>query len=110
MMYLLPTKSSIRYAGKRPNAIRHFSGQGTDMDGAKCVHIETNAGERYTISYDRLEPLLSYQGLLGKPFMDIVQNGTVITTMTQPMYDEWRDKLVKARAMAKMMREGARHG
>lgn len=91
MLYLLPTRSPRRYTGKRPNAIHSFSG-GTlsrDKDGNRCVHFETNAGERYTCTHDRLEELKSYQGYVGKLFTDLLKNGTVVNIMTQAEYDEW---------------------
>lgn len=103
MLYLLPTRGATRYRGKRPNAVRYFSGgpSSHDKDGNPCVHFETMCGERYTCTLDRLEELKSYQGLVGKVFTDLVKNGTVITPMTKAEYDAWLAAIRKAREEAR---------
>lgn len=103
MLYLLPTRGKAGYRGKRPNAIRSFSGgtKSLDRDGNRCVHWETNSGERYTCTLDRLEDLQSYNGYMGKVFTDLVKSGTPIVTMTQEEYDAWLAAVRAERLAAK---------
>lgn len=101
MLYLLPTKGARRYTGKHPNRIRSISlgGTQTDRDGNRCASWETNAGERYTCSFDRLEMgrINSTRSFVGTSFTEFVKNGTPVTTMTQAQYDVWLARVLAAR-------------
>lgn len=98
MLYLLPTRGSTPYRGKRPNGIRSMSTspKSFDKDGRRCMHFETNCGERYTATFDRLE-LENYAVVVGKQFHDILKNGTVVNTMSQTEYDNWLVEVRRAR-------------
>ncbi len=100
MLYILPTRAARKYRGKHPNRIHSISLSGTDRDGAKAAHFETNSGERFTCSYDRLDMprINSTRTLVGTCFTEFVRNGTVISTMTQAQYDAWLADIRKARA------------
>ncbi len=91
MLYLLPTRADRRYTGKHPNRIHSISMSGTDADGNRAAHWETNAGERYTCSYDRLEMerMNRTRTFVGTAFTEFVRNGTVVTPMSQDTYDHW---------------------
>lgn len=89
MLYMLPTGTAKRYTGKYPNRIAmvSYSSKSFDIDGNACVHVETNCGERFTISRDRIENLNA--PIMGQNLTDICKNGTVLNTMTQEAYDTW---------------------
>lgn len=113
MLYLLPTRSPVRYTGKHPNRLRSWSTGGrnqTDRDGKRCVHFETQSGERYTCSYDRLDikRIDSTRTMLGTVWTEFVKNGTVVTTMTQEQYDEWLTSIRRERELARAAVEARR--
>lgn len=109
MLYLLPTRGTTRYTGKHPNRIRSFGSSGADKDkdkdGARCAHWETNSGERYTCSYDRLEMgrLNRTRSTLGTIWTEFVRNGTVVTTMPQADYDVWLASVRAERELARCL-------
>ncbi len=100
MLYLLPTRADRRYTGKHPNRIHSMSMSGTDRDGAKSMHWETNAGERYTCSYDRLEMgrINRTRTFCGTVWTEFVKDGTAVTTMTAEQYQAWLRDIHAARA------------
>lgn len=102
MLYLLPTRSPVRYKGEHPNRLRSCS-SGTDIDGQRCVHFETNCGERFTCSYDRLDMkrIDSTRAMLGTVWTEFVKSGTVVTTITQEWYDEWLASIRHERELAR---------
>ena len=100
-LYLLPTKTDKRYAGPNPNKIvsASYGGDNRDVDGKPCIHIETNCGERFTVSRDRLEADCSVEGFVSRNLTDICANNTVLHTLSQERYDEWLQKIQAQRLL-----------
>jgi hypothetical protein len=98
MLYMLPTKADRRYRGRYPNAIHSYSLGSTDIDGARCISFETNCGERFTCSYDRLDHnAFDGQARRSVNWMDIVRGGTVVIMMRLDQYGEWLTRIRDAR-------------
>lgn len=102
MLYLLPTKSDTAYRGAYPSRIASasYGGDNRDVDGNPCVHLETNCGERFTISRDRLDvAYVNGEGFVGASLNDVCLNNTVLHTLSQERYDEWLEKIKAARLL-----------
>lgn len=90
-IWKLPTRANRVYKGKYPNYIRSISLSARDIEDKKCMHIESNDGQRYTISYDRLDirGCKEISRFVGLPWHAFVIGDHTPTDMTQAQYDAW---------------------
>lgn len=93
VMYRLPTRATRKYRGKYPSNVYSVSLTAVDVDGNRCAHFETNCGERFTVSYDRLNTIAvnAAKSFCGKCITQFIRDNTVIEPLSRERYDAWLD-------------------